>query len=182
MIRRPPRSTLFPYTTLFRSRARPDRIGQAQGGPGRRAFGRRGGLAASVRARADPEAAHVPGRGPRGDRPPRAAPHRRLRPRARPVVHGLLPRLPDRRLRRAGVPAGAQRCGAGRFGARAGTPRRLGADGDVTGVGGGAARPAHRARLSSARLACALPGKRSRREATFLAGGPCYLTGPKCRA
>src|SRR3712207_7319944 len=24
MIRRPPRSTLFPYTTLFRSRARPD--------------------------------------------------------------------------------------------------------------------------------------------------------------
>src|ERR1039458_8906170 len=26
MIRRPPRSTLFPYTTLFRSRWRPDRI------------------------------------------------------------------------------------------------------------------------------------------------------------
>src|SRR3712207_7873843 len=26
MIRRPPRSTLFPYTTLFRSRVRPDRI------------------------------------------------------------------------------------------------------------------------------------------------------------
>src|SRR3712207_8339141 len=25
MIRRPPRSTLFPYTTLFRSRRRPDR-------------------------------------------------------------------------------------------------------------------------------------------------------------
>src|SRR5256885_9608540 len=25
MIRRPPRSTLFPYTTLFRSRQRPDR-------------------------------------------------------------------------------------------------------------------------------------------------------------
>src|SRR5687767_15997162 len=26
MIRRPPRSTLFPYTTLFRSRARPPRL------------------------------------------------------------------------------------------------------------------------------------------------------------
>src|SRR5947209_15422905 len=32
MIRRPPRSTLFPYTTLFRSvTARPDRAGQALG-------------------------------------------------------------------------------------------------------------------------------------------------------
>src|SRR2546421_2209812 len=29
MIRRPPRSTLFPYTTLFRSRLLPDRIGAA---------------------------------------------------------------------------------------------------------------------------------------------------------
>src|SRR2546430_12055392 len=27
MIRRPPRSTLFPYTTLFRSHARPERSG-----------------------------------------------------------------------------------------------------------------------------------------------------------
>src|SRR2546426_6487602 len=27
MIRRPPRSTLFPYTTLFRSRGEPDRVG-----------------------------------------------------------------------------------------------------------------------------------------------------------
>src|SRR5260221_8610418 len=27
MIRRPPRSTLFPYTTLFRSQPRPDRSG-----------------------------------------------------------------------------------------------------------------------------------------------------------
>src|SRR6476660_10000687 len=31
MIRRPPRSTLFPYTTLFRSRATPRR-GRARGG------------------------------------------------------------------------------------------------------------------------------------------------------
>src|SRR2546426_8560006 len=28
MIRRPPRSTLFPYTTLFRSRGRPARFGR----------------------------------------------------------------------------------------------------------------------------------------------------------
>src|SRR2546421_8498419 len=35
MIRRPPRSTLFPYTTLFRSLARPARgIQEAQGGSG----------------------------------------------------------------------------------------------------------------------------------------------------
>src|SRR5438309_7833767 len=39
MIRRPPRSTLFPYTTLFRSRARP------------RAPGRGGGSAAPPAAR-----------------------------------------------------------------------------------------------------------------------------------
>src|SRR3712207_7699515 len=32
MIRRPPRSTLFPYTTLFRSRARDDRGGLACAG------------------------------------------------------------------------------------------------------------------------------------------------------
>src|SRR3989442_11684096 len=35
MIRRPPRSTLFPYTTLFRSRGRP-RDHQDRPGPGRR--------------------------------------------------------------------------------------------------------------------------------------------------
>src|SRR5437016_7383906 len=32
MIRRPPRSTLFPYTTLFRSRPRPSRARQARSG------------------------------------------------------------------------------------------------------------------------------------------------------
>src|SRR3712207_7607406 len=32
MIRRPPRSTLFPYTTLFRSRVRPDEITVGEGG------------------------------------------------------------------------------------------------------------------------------------------------------
>src|SRR5258705_2493379 len=38
MIRRPPRSTLFPYTTLFRSR--PPRSRSAGGGPSRRRCGR----------------------------------------------------------------------------------------------------------------------------------------------
>src|SRR3989442_11448609 len=33
MIRRPPRSTLFPYTTLFRSRLAPAREGRARGLP-----------------------------------------------------------------------------------------------------------------------------------------------------
>src|SRR2546429_7259299 len=42
MIRRPPRSTLFPYTTLFRSEARPG------GGPrGRRDVGRGAGASAA---------------------------------------------------------------------------------------------------------------------------------------
>src|SRR3712207_8439688 len=37
MIRRPPRSTLFPYTTLFRStNAHPARLGAADGRAGRR--------------------------------------------------------------------------------------------------------------------------------------------------
>src|SRR2546427_6151140 len=33
MIRRPPRSTLFPYTTLFRSALRRDRFHRDRGGP-----------------------------------------------------------------------------------------------------------------------------------------------------
>src|SRR5437879_8814354 len=43
MIRRPPRSTLFPYTTLFRSEQRPNRCeqGAAPGGSLRRGGGRR---------------------------------------------------------------------------------------------------------------------------------------------
>src|SRR6266496_5182246 len=45
MIRRPPRSTLFPYTTLFRSRGRPPAAGHLRGDAGavrRRARLRRG--------------------------------------------------------------------------------------------------------------------------------------------
>src|SRR5260221_10720512 len=45
MIRRPPRSTLFPYTTLFRSQARRPHV---PGGTRRRALGQR------AHARADP--------------------------------------------------------------------------------------------------------------------------------
>src|SRR2546430_15543498 len=56
MIRRPPRSTLFPYTTLFRSRA-PARLGPAVArGPGgedrRRGLGLRGGRSVVLRGRA----------------------------------------------------------------------------------------------------------------------------------
>src|SRR2546421_5168256 len=53
MIRRPPRSTLFPYTTLFRSRSRapargrPSRVSARRcgAGPGKRAPPRSGGYA-----------------------------------------------------------------------------------------------------------------------------------------
>src|SRR5687767_15767540 len=60
MIRRPPRSTLFPYTTLFRSRPR-----AAGGLPRRRARARRYGSPAPSRRRR-------PGREPA--RPPRSPP------------------------------------------------------------------------------------------------------------
>src|SRR2546423_12447342 len=53
MIRRPPRSTLFPYTTLFRSRARPwgDRADVSRGV-------RRRGTCLELRDRAGSRAAH----------------------------------------------------------------------------------------------------------------------------
>src|SRR2546422_4457482 len=50
MIRRPPRSTLFPYTTLFRSDARP-RTHRARGGAGRRVD--RDGATRALTARRD---------------------------------------------------------------------------------------------------------------------------------
>src|SRR3712207_8941670 len=46
MIRRPPRSTLFPYTTLFRSLARAHHLAHPPR-PGRRGRGRRGGYRVS---------------------------------------------------------------------------------------------------------------------------------------
>src|SRR5947208_5162886 len=65
MIRRPPRSTLFPYTTLFRSRVR-------------RAAGAAGGAVRAAAAR--PPLALGPALGPRQGRcRPRGRPGRRLR-------------------------------------------------------------------------------------------------------
>src|SRR3712207_7203704 len=43
MIRRPPRSTLFPYTTLFRSRSLPLALGRREGGHARDEHDRRRG-------------------------------------------------------------------------------------------------------------------------------------------
>src|SRR3989475_9733005 len=118
MIRRPPRSTLFPYTTLFRSRVRHAL---------RRPFGRRGGPRDHARPGGPlgdlaPEAARVhvapradgPLRGllgrDRGGAPPRdpaARPDRERRPAA--AAHGRLPvaRVLPRRARRARAPRGA---------------------------------------------------------------------------
>ena len=79
-------------------RARADRLDPAQG---RARAGRRRPLAASLRARADQEAARLPGRGRGGGRAPGAAPDRRLRARAGPDLHGVLPRLQGGRGARA---------------------------------------------------------------------------------
>src|SRR2546429_2676375 len=48
MIRRPPRSTLFPYTTLFRSVDRDDERGAQIGGRGEQAVSIRGNVPARV--------------------------------------------------------------------------------------------------------------------------------------
>src|SRR3712207_8145209 len=73
MIRRPPRSTLFPYTTLFRSPAGrgPVRTGAGRAAPGQRPAGD---------ARADPAAARGGGarRRPRADVPVDEVPAARL--------------------------------------------------------------------------------------------------------
>ena len=81
-------------------RARADRLDPAQGRA--RAGRRRRSRLHPVRARADQEAARLPGRGRGGGRAPGAAPDRRLRARAGPDLHGVLPRLPGGR-RRAGA-------------------------------------------------------------------------------
>src|SRR3712207_7392828 len=77
MIRRPPRSTLFPYTTLFRSAATPEQAAQLRRFPGRaqEAHGRRerglriAGQAGTLRRPAlDADEPPVPDRPERGDR------------------------------------------------------------------------------------------------------------------
>src|SRR5438034_4043106 len=57
MIRRPPRSTLFPYTTLFRSRWRPGESRASRPGAVSGAWARVAGVASRIAARA---AAAVP--------------------------------------------------------------------------------------------------------------------------
>src|SRR5947209_9694820 len=63
MIRRPPRSTLFPYTTLFRSRRPPRRRARLGGG----LRGRRAGPHGRRRARQDRHDARRPRRDPRSE-------------------------------------------------------------------------------------------------------------------
>src|SRR5205814_7879574 len=58
MLRRPPRSTLFPYTTLFRSRFR--QAGRHGHGPGRLRTPARPQLREVVRARGDVGALQLP--------------------------------------------------------------------------------------------------------------------------
>src|SRR2546422_2893720 len=63
MLRRPPRSTLFPYTTLFRSRASP-----ARAGPAARQVSASGrGVGPPAAARPPPLAPEEAGRGPRSE-------------------------------------------------------------------------------------------------------------------
>src|SRR5690349_23326616 len=58
MIRRPPRSTLFPYTTLFRSRGTTNRVDMIERGPDRRQNGdRRAGVERRFGERRSPERA-----------------------------------------------------------------------------------------------------------------------------
>src|SRR5256886_12623573 len=75
MIRRPPRSTLFPYTTLFRSRTRRRRTGpqgRSPRAPARRACGQDHRIRATARHGAVPVAAAAGAsrRGGRGGRRP----------------------------------------------------------------------------------------------------------------
>src|SRR2546426_6977237 len=69
MIRRPPRSTLFPYTTLFRSAHRPARLRHVRRGlHDRCAPSLELGRAAARRPRLDPRRPHGGGADREGDR------------------------------------------------------------------------------------------------------------------
>src|SRR2546430_13906497 len=128
MIRRPPRSTLFPYTTLFRSedaRASGQRLFHAplRAPGGLQLDGRRRGAEAptGARPRARRARARAPGRraGARPARAPRARPRQRGGPRGRPPAR--------RAARRRPLPQGRSRRGArlrrGRKRARGGRDR-----------------------------------------------------------
>src|SRR5205085_1354925 len=106
IIRRPPRSTLFPYTTLFRSQARADRVlcgaalaarhaAVAQEGPTCRCIGAAArARAAAARRRRDPVAV---GRHPQARRPAVAV------PRAAELPARRQPAAIGRRDRAAGI-------------------------------------------------------------------------------
>src|SRR2546426_6783719 len=79
MIRRPPRSTLFPYTTLFRSRLDRRRVGVAHGEVTGAHLERRGGPARLGWLMLD-GGAQPPGELLRADGVRRGGEHRELRP------------------------------------------------------------------------------------------------------
>src|SRR2546426_11785176 len=126
MIRRPPRSTLFPYTTLFRSRegGASETVGDAGGSPDRASASSRRGV--SVRAPADVAArARRRGRRLRLLRRDAGAPVRRVARRRRfwsPPPQGLLGGgAPPRRARpAAATPRDRARRGLGTPGGGAG--------------------------------------------------------------
>src|SRR2546430_14098502 len=92
MIRRPPRSTLFPYTTLFRSRLIPRRSGQRGEG------GREGGSYLRAALRAPAISLDVPARLLRQSRGGDQTVQRPLEHRA-PALPGVLPQPLGRRER-----------------------------------------------------------------------------------
>src|SRR3712207_4954112 len=92
MIRRPPRSTLFPYTTLFRSRGAGRHAGRLGSGflggrPGRRAQGR--GPLVSIVTPAGPAPAVADARAPGMERHA-TEPESRWRPLDQWLVNGLV--------------------------------------------------------------------------------------------
>src|SRR2546426_4605312 len=91
MIRRPPRSTLFPYTTLFRSRGGRAREPRLLGGP---RPGRGRGRAQWRDAAPQPAPAHPSGSGGAG-----GGRRGRLHPRSRPARRGVLRRRAGRAAR-----------------------------------------------------------------------------------
>src|SRR5256885_10853512 len=113
MIRRPPRSTLFPYTTLFRSRAAPLRGGsRGNRSPARDRRKARGGRGTDASTPRKPPGPPPPGWLRGAAAPPGTAPRSaRAGRRPDPVLRRPFPRQAGRacagalRPRRAGLPA-----------------------------------------------------------------------------
>src|SRR5580698_697983 len=144
MIRRPPRSTLFPYTTLFRSRSGPRGVGRGRrGGAGAAAAARPVGWPAAARA-------HGPGAGDRRRSDLSGRAHRGAR-----RVGGAGCPGPHRAAARAPGRGGDDGDPPGRGRSRAGRPRALARSRPRRGVGrhgvGHADRPRFRAHLCAVR-------------------------------